>query len=91
MTPQVLREAAIELSFEGRFNLGIDQWPYVPFDVPPGFTASTSGRHTIVSRCWAWPAMCWISGSFGLPTTKIRFALIECGTRRAYGCGRWRR
>jgi hypothetical protein len=36
MTSQVLREAAIELSFEGRFGLGIDQWPYVPFDVPPG-------------------------------------------------------
>jgi hypothetical protein len=25
-----------ELSFSGRFNFGIDQWAYVPFDVPAG-------------------------------------------------------
>ena len=26
----------ITLSFRGRFRFGIDQWAYVPFDVPPG-------------------------------------------------------
>jgi hypothetical protein len=26
----------ITLTFRGRFNFGIDQWAYVPFDVPPG-------------------------------------------------------
>lgn len=29
-------ESTITLSFEGRFPFGIDQWAYVPFDVPPG-------------------------------------------------------
>ena len=26
----------IALSFSGRFKFGIDQWAYVPFDVPDG-------------------------------------------------------
>ena len=26
----------VELSFRGRFKFGIDQWAYVPFDVPAG-------------------------------------------------------
>jgi hypothetical protein len=29
-------DTRIELSFRGRFNFGIDQWAYVPFDVPAG-------------------------------------------------------
>lgn len=29
-------DTAIVLSFGGRFNFGIDQWAYVPFDVPSG-------------------------------------------------------
>jgi hypothetical protein len=33
----VLRaDPRIALSFGGRFKFGIDQWAYVPFDVPPG-------------------------------------------------------
>lgn len=28
--------SSISLSFRGRFRFGIDQWAYVPFDVPPG-------------------------------------------------------
>ena len=27
-------DTRVELSFRGRFNFGIDQWAYVPFDVP---------------------------------------------------------
>src|ERR1700761_5678164 len=29
-------DTGVELSFHGRFNFGIDQWAYVPFDVPAG-------------------------------------------------------
>src|SRR6201994_3201906 len=29
-------DTRVELSFHGRFNFGIDQWAYVPFDVPAG-------------------------------------------------------
>ena len=29
-------DTRIELSFRGRFSFGIDQWAYVPFDVPAG-------------------------------------------------------
>ena len=29
-------DTRVELSFRGRFNFGIDQWAYVPFDVPAG-------------------------------------------------------
>src|SRR5215510_16273580 len=29
-------DTRVELSFCGRFNFGIDQWAYVPFDVPAG-------------------------------------------------------
>ncbi|MDT5283223.1 MAG: hypothetical protein QOJ20_4418 [Mycobacterium sp.] len=29
-------DTPVELSFRGRFNFGIDQWAYVPFDVPEG-------------------------------------------------------
>ena len=29
-------DTRVELSFRGRFNFGIDQWAYVPFDVPEG-------------------------------------------------------
>ena len=35
-TLETTREANINLSFEGHFGLGIDQWAYVPFDVPAG-------------------------------------------------------
>ena len=26
----------IHLTFSGRFGFGIDQWAYLPFEVPPG-------------------------------------------------------
>ena len=29
-------DTRVELSFRGRFSFGIDQWAYVPFDVPAG-------------------------------------------------------
>jgi len=29
-------DTRVELSFRGRFSFGIDQWAYVPFDVPSG-------------------------------------------------------
>src|SRR6476619_1489052 len=29
-------DTRVELSFRGRFKFGIDQWAYVPFDVPAG-------------------------------------------------------
>jgi hypothetical protein len=29
-------DTRVELSFNGRFNFGIDQWAYAPFDVPAG-------------------------------------------------------
>jgi hypothetical protein len=29
-------DTRVELTFGGRFGFGIDQWAYVPFDVPPG-------------------------------------------------------
>jgi PHP domain len=29
-------DTRVELSFRGRFNFGIEQWAYVPFDVPAG-------------------------------------------------------
>src|SRR5688572_28991012 len=29
-------DACLDLSFAGRFGFGIDQWAYVPFDVPAG-------------------------------------------------------
>ena len=29
-------DTRVELAFHGRFNFGIDQWAYVPFDVPAG-------------------------------------------------------
>ena len=29
-------DTCVELSFRGRFNFGIDQWAYMPFDVPTG-------------------------------------------------------
>ena len=32
----VKSDTRVELSFRGRFNFGIDQWAYVPFDVPTG-------------------------------------------------------
>jgi hypothetical protein len=38
----------ITLGFRGRFKFGIDQWAYVPFDVPPGINridVSTSHDH----------------------------------------------
>jgi hypothetical protein len=33
---KTLQDAGTELSFQGRSRFGIDQWAYVPFDVPPG-------------------------------------------------------
>ena len=41
-------DTRVELSFRGRFNFGIDQWAYVPFDVPAGIQridVSTSHDH----------------------------------------------
>lgn len=35
-TLEATREATINLNFAGHFGLGIDQWAYVPFDVPTG-------------------------------------------------------
>jgi hypothetical protein len=32
----VKSDTRVELSFRGRFDFGIDQWAYVPFDVPAG-------------------------------------------------------
>ena len=32
----VKSDTRVELAFRGRFNFGIDQWAYVPFDVPTG-------------------------------------------------------
>ncbi len=29
-------DTRVELSFRGRFSFGIDQWAYMPFDVPAG-------------------------------------------------------
>src|ERR1700754_3690780 len=29
-------DSPVELCLRGRFNFGIDQWAYVPFDVPEG-------------------------------------------------------
>ena len=29
-------DTPVELCLRGRFNFGIDQWAYVPFDVPEG-------------------------------------------------------
>jgi hypothetical protein len=31
-----LEATSTTLSFKGRFGFGIDQWAYIPFDVPPG-------------------------------------------------------
>jgi predicted metal-dependent phosphoesterase TrpH len=42
----------ITLSFGGRFRFGIDQWAYVPFDVPPGVRRiSVSTSHDRFSLC----------------------------------------
>jgi hypothetical protein len=44
----VKSDTRVELSFRGRFNFGIDQWAYVPFDVPAGIQridVSTSHDH----------------------------------------------
>ena len=41
-------DTRVELSFRGRFGFGIDQWAYVPFDVPAGIQridVSTSHDH----------------------------------------------
>lgn len=41
-------DTRVALSFSGRFNFGIDQWAYVPFDVPAGvqrIDVSTSHDH----------------------------------------------
>ncbi|HEX2286853.1 MAG TPA: CehA/McbA family metallohydrolase, partial [Mycobacterium sp.] len=35
-TLEAISKATITHSFAGRFGFGIDQWAYVPFDVPPG-------------------------------------------------------
>src|SRR4030081_1920753 len=32
----VKSDTRVELAFRGRFNFGIDQWAYVPFEVPAG-------------------------------------------------------
>jgi hypothetical protein len=34
--PGVVAETEVTLEFHGRFRFGIDQWAYVPFDVPAG-------------------------------------------------------
>ena len=36
MVTAVTTDTGIALSFSGRFKLGIDQWAYLPFDVPEG-------------------------------------------------------
>jgi hypothetical protein len=44
----VKSDTRVELSFHGRCNFGIDQWAYVPFDVPAGIQridVSTSHDH----------------------------------------------
>ena len=38
------------LHFSGRFPFGIDQWAYVPFDVPPG-----TRRITVTTTHARWP------------------------------------
>ena len=41
-------DTQVELSFRGRFNFGIDQWAYVPFDVPAGTQRIDVSRPTAV-------------------------------------------
>jgi hypothetical protein len=38
-----LEATSITHSFQGRFGFGIDQWAYVPFDVPAGIQRSRLG------------------------------------------------
>ena len=46
-------DTRVELSFHGRFSFGIDQWAYVPFDVPAGIQridVSTSHDQLLAAR-----------------------------------------